>query len=206
MTTQRGLFIVFEGCDKSGKTTQSKRLEQNLPNSFRQPFPDRSTPVGEILNTYLQSKVELDGHASHLLFSANRWEVAEKIKEKLFRGINVIADRYAYSGVACSAVVNDNRQEFLNWAKNADRGLPKPDIVIYLDTTLSTIKKRGDFGDERYETDLFQSRVAKVFLEDLFDDTYWVVVDGSMHCDYVTKRINEVVAEHGIKGKLAKLW
>ena len=42
----------------------------------------------------------MDDHAIHLLFSANRWEVAKSIREKLNAGITLVVDRYAYSGVA----------------------------------------------------------------------------------------------------------
>lgn len=187
---QRGLFIVFEGCDKSGKTTQSKILAEKLPNSFRQSFPDRTTPIGKILNTYLQSEVELECHTSHLLFSANRWEVTEKIKDMINNGINVIADRYVYSGIACTITNNFNIP--LDWAKQSDSGLPKPDVVFYLDTPIDVIRERGDYGTERYETDFFQKRVSDIF-ETLFDDTYWLKIDGSASVNKVTQNILKVI-------------
>ena len=85
---KRGTLIVFEGCDRSGKTTVCKRLVERL-NSIKKPtesqnsakdnakfmrFPDRSTQVGAAIDGYLRGKQELDDHVIHLLFSANRWE------------------------------------------------------------------------------------------------------------------------------------
>lgn len=74
----RGALIVLEGLDRSGKTSQSTRLLKYLDGlgypaeSFR--FPDRNTGVGQMISSYLTNKSQLDDHAIHLLFSANRWE------------------------------------------------------------------------------------------------------------------------------------
>ena len=75
----RGAFILFEGVDRSGKTTQCKRLVEHLksqdtPVEFMR-FPDRTTAIGKMINSYLTGAAELDDHAVHLLFAANRWEV-----------------------------------------------------------------------------------------------------------------------------------
>lgn len=51
----------------------------------------------------MQSKSELDDRAIHLLFAANRWECAASIERDLAAGIDVVADRYAFSGIAFSA-------------------------------------------------------------------------------------------------------
>lgn len=74
----RGALIVLEGLDRSGKTSQSSRLISYLEGlshsveSWR--FPDRNTGVGQMISSYLTNKSQLDDHAIHLLFSANRWE------------------------------------------------------------------------------------------------------------------------------------
>lgn len=78
---QRGRFIVVEGLDRAGKTTQVERLRSRLSSSPKlsqavkvAKFPDRTTPTGKVLDAYLKSSAELDDRAAHLLFSANRWE------------------------------------------------------------------------------------------------------------------------------------
>lgn len=74
----RGALIVLEGLDRSGKTSQSSRLVSYVEGlghsveSWR--FPDRNTGVGQMISSYLGNKSQLDDHAIHLLFSANRWE------------------------------------------------------------------------------------------------------------------------------------
>ena len=103
---RRGALIVFEGCDRVGKTTQIQKLADSLCKDrpvkvFK--FPDRSTLIGKLIDEFLQKKKTLDDHVVHLLFSANRWECIEEIKKQVEAGTTVLVDRYAYSGVAYSS-------------------------------------------------------------------------------------------------------
>ena len=221
---RRGMFILFEGVDRSGKTTQCTRLVEHLkasdvPVEFMRfpgaltftrlphitmpcyfsvplqvcsydpriplppphtpphppgqqpptisvcspynppgrllppplsphtlPLPDRTTSIGQMINSYLTGGCELDDHAIHLLFAANRWEVSSKIKAALEAGTNLVVDRYTYSGVAFSGA---KAGMDLDWCWQSDIGLPAPDIVIFLDLPIEESKKRGEFGDER---------------------------------------------------------
>lgn len=113
----RGAFIVVEGLDRAGKSTQVARLKAALmsgpegKSATVMKFPDRTTPVGKILNSYLSNTAaDLEDRAVHLLFAANRWEVARKIEMAVQEeGKVVIADRYAWSGMAYSrAKVSDS--------------------------------------------------------------------------------------------------
>lgn len=88
----RGALIVLEGLDRSGKSTQVDRLVARLNAEGHKArlhkFPgtspatallseltvDRTTAIGKMIDAYLRSAAELDDHAIHLLFSANRWE------------------------------------------------------------------------------------------------------------------------------------
>ena len=87
--------------------------------------------VGGLINEYLQSSVQTDDRAIHLLFSANRWEAAPNLVDTLARGTNIICDRYAYSGVAfTSAKTAEDRSSMsggeltLDWCMSGDVGLP----------------------------------------------------------------------------------
>lgn len=74
----RGALIVVEGLDRSGKTTQVKLLEERFLKAGKKVktmrFPDRTTPIGQMIDSYLKSQAQMDDHVIHLLFSANRWE------------------------------------------------------------------------------------------------------------------------------------
>lgn len=165
----RGRLILIEGLDRTGKTTQTTLLLGKLePNSVLIKFPDRSTKIGQLINEYLNNDgLKLSDQAVHLLFSANRWEVAEKIKTFLLDGINVILDRYVYSGVAYSAAKKIPSMD-MTWCLYPDKGLLKPDLTIFfMNQNLDVINRQG-FGEERYEKVEFQSNVRATFL-DIFE-------------------------------------
>ena len=62
----------------------------------------------------------------------------------------------------------------LQWCRQPDVGLIKPDKVIYMTLTGDKASERADFGEERYEKKEFQAKVEKIF-EQLHDPTYWQV-------------------------------
>lgn len=204
---KRGALIVFEGCDRSGKTTQVKRLVETLNKTGctteMMRFPDRSTGIGSVINSYLTCSEELDDRAIHLLFSANRWETEKQIQRSLAAGTNIIIDRYAYSGVAFSAAKPGLS---LNWCKQPDVGLPRPDLVVFMDVTEDVAKQRGGFGEERYEVAEFQRRVRQNYKQ--LKDEIWVEVcaDGSL--EEVESKLLEIVNKELAKerGGVSKLW
>jgi len=207
LAVKRGSLIVFEGCDRSGKTTQVKRLVDTLNKTGctteMMRFPDRSTGIGSVINSYLTCSEELDDRAIHLLFSANRWEKEKQIQRSLAAGTNIIIDRYAYSGVAFSAAKPGLS---LNWCKQPDVGLPRPDLVVFMDVTEEVAKQRGGFGEERYEVAEFQRRVRQNYKQ-LKDET-WVEVcaDGSL--EEVESKLLDIVNKELAKERtgVSKLW
>lgn len=164
--TTRGAFVVLEGLDRSGKTTQVKLLEQRFVEEGRpvkvMRFPDRSTPIGQMIDAYLKSDVEMDDHVIHLLFSANRWEAVTQIQTLLASGTTILCDRYYHSGIVYSAA-KQNPSLSLSWARAPERGLPRPDLVLFLDLEESQAKARGGWGGELYEKAEIQKRVRELF-------------------------------------------
>ncbi|KAF7884861.1 hypothetical protein EAF00_010679 [Botryotinia globosa] len=167
----RGSFILIEGLDRAGKTTQVKKLCDKLYASGRNVklmrFPDRTTSIGQQINSYLQSSTTLPDHSIHLLFSANRWEKAQEIRNLIAQGYTIVCDRYYYSGMiyTSSKYSNDSPNHLsLEWCKNPEIGLPMPDRVIFLDLEPEEAEKRGGYGDEKYETREMQRRVRNGFL------------------------------------------
>jgi dTMP kinase len=161
---KRGFFILFEGVDRSGKTTQAQKLAEYMnehvtPTEFIR-FPNRDTSIGRMINAYLAENQDLSDETIHLLFSANRWEAKQSILDKLNEGVSLVCDRYAFSGIAFTAAKGLD----LGWCRSCDVGLPSPDLVLFLDLTIEQAKARGDFGLERYEKEDFQRKVREQFL------------------------------------------
>ena len=147
MAKKRGTFIVLEGVDRCGKTTQASLLVKHLLGlglaAVAMRFPDRTTMVGDLINQYLQSKSELDDRSVHLLFSANRWEAARTLRTTLIEdGSNIVCDRYAHSGVAFSSA-KPSLENDIDWCRTCDVGLPAPDVVIFLDLSQEEAEQRG---------------------------------------------------------------
>ena len=190
---KRGLLIIFEGLDRCGKSTQAKKLKTYFEvkkNSKAEiiSFPDRSSESGKILDSYLKMSKNLSTRASHLLFSFNRWERVEDIKSSLNKGITVILDRYAYSGVAYSVA----KGEPLSWCLMPDQGLPRPDIVVQLDTDIDKIKIRENFGEERHDNIEFLKKVKEAY-KNFQNEKNWNVVDASKAIDDVHIDIVKII-------------
>ncbi|SCV02101.1 LANO_0F15236g1_1 [Lachancea nothofagi CBS 11611] len=158
----RGKLILIEGLDRTGKSTQTEKLVKSLgDNALLVKFPERSTQIGGLIDQYLTNpEFLLPDQAIHLLFSANRWEIAESMKRSLLKGQHVVMDRYVYSGVAYSAA-KDTKGMDLNWCLQPDKGLLKPDLTLFL--TNSDSELRQGFGEERYECTDFQDKVRGQF-------------------------------------------
>ena len=161
MAKNRGLLIVFEGIDNSGKTTQCDLLCEHFENKnqsyFQTQFPRRSSQTGQIIDSYLRSKSQISDQAVHLLFSANRWEDFDMIKSLLENGCNVVVDRYAYSGIAYSVAKGLDK----TWCLSSDEGLLQPDIVFFLHLPdVEHAHMRENQKLERYENVEFQKKVS----------------------------------------------
>ncbi|XP_034036594.1 thymidylate kinase [Thalassophryne amazonica] len=199
MACKRGALIVLEGVDKAGKSTQCKKLVAVLQRSGRAAellrFPDRTTTIGKVISSYLEKKSDLEDHSVHLLFSANRWELVPLMKKKLEQGITLVVDRYAFSGVAFTSA----KPGFcLDWCMKPDVGLPKPDLVLFLQLSPSEAALRGQFGQERYEDSKFQQEVQNKFVQLMEDPSVkWQIIDASqsietVHTDITNHSMNAI--------------
>lgn len=193
---KRGLFIVFEGLDRSGKGTQIAAICSGLRAKGLQvaqlAFPKRDTESGKKIDDYLSAAPSSPSPTQlqeiHQLFADNRREVQGMITELLERGVHVICDRYAFSGSAFSVANGMDYQK----SKDADRYLLAPDAVFYLDVSPSAVAKRPGFGDERYESLSVQQKAAEVFARIAKERSIaklWLRIDASKSVDAVETQI-----------------
>ncbi|KAM9279721.1 thymidylate kinase [Morus bassanus] len=211
MAGRRGALIVLEGVDRAGKSTQGRRLVEALRADGHRAdllrFPERTTEIGRLISSYLAKEKNLEDHTVHLLFSANRWEHVPLMKEKLHQGITLVVDRYAFSGVAFTSA----KENFcLDWCKQPDIGLPKPDLILFLQLSLEEAAERGNFGNERYENSSFQEKVLQCFYHLMKDKTLnWKTMDASKSIEDLHREIKSVAEEtmQEVQNKpLGELW
>jgi len=169
----RGAFIVLEGCDRVGKTTQAALLCDALrargSRVLPLKFPKRDGPTGVLLASYLKG-LEMHPRTAQLLFSANRWEEKNNIEELLDSGAHVVCDRYVHSGVVYAAASGAP-------PSTADVGLPAPDMVLHLDMPVATLLERDGFGEERYEERDVQRKARVGFLQFRKHTANWLTFD-----------------------------
>jgi Thymidylate kinase len=79
----------------------------SVPVIVRQ-FPDRRTPIGELLGKFLSGHHVIEPRAAHLLFSANRWEANRAMINTLNRGVSLVVDRYIWNRAAHTAAPMDH--------------------------------------------------------------------------------------------------
>ncbi|KAI6063156.1 Thymidylate kinase isoform X1 [Aix galericulata] len=115
------------------------------------------------------------------------------MKEKLRQGVTLVVDRYAFSGVAFTSA----KENFcVDWCKQPDIGLPKPDLILFLQLSPEEAAARGDFGSERYENSLFQEKVLKSFYHLMKDKTLnWKMIDASKSIEDLHREIKSIAEE-----------
>jgi dTMP kinase len=150
----RGLFVSFEGIDRSGKTTQARLLVEALGDAAVAVREPGGTKAGERIRALLKDQdLTIGPHAEALLFAAARAElVAEVVRPALQDGRVVVSDRFvdsslAYQGVARGLGVDDVAR-VNEWAC---RGL-KPDLTIFLELPAHDAAARSG-EEDRFEAE-----------------------------------------------------
>ncbi len=161
----RGKFIVLEGIDGSGTTTQSELLVSALRQDGIKASRTREPsdgPVGLLIRQVLTGKivlprganesVEMDSRSGWstmaLLFAADRMDhVGREIEPALARGEWVISDRYVGSSLAYQSLTAPGEVvEALGWIANLNRFAAKPDLTVVLDVPADAAEARRRFA------------------------------------------------------------
>jgi dTMP kinase len=180
MTSRRGRFVVLEGVDGSGTTTQVARLTARLraagiaARATREPSDG---PFGALARQVLGGRVVVPGGRAPgwttmaLLFAADRMDhVESEIEPLLGQGAVVVSDRYVASSLAYQSVSSGaNAAEALAWIRSLNRYVSKPDLTVVLDVTPETAARRREGRGEAaqiFDQDEMQ-RALGVFYRDL---------------------------------------
>jgi dTMP kinase len=194
-------FIVLEGGDASGKSTQARRLADRLRSRGRdvvETFEPGATQAGAAIRALLlDGDGPLDPTTEALLLAADRaQEVADVIRPALARGADVVSDRFVPSSLAYQGVgrgLGLDEVEMLNrWATG---GL-EPDLVVVLDVDDAVAASRRAGPRDRLERAgaKFHAAVRDAY-RTLGADRGWVVLDGNDDAEIVSERVWAVVRE-----------
>lgn len=186
------MFIVLEGLDGAGKSTQIRLLRHLLADrgveSEYVHFPRFDAPVyGDLIARYLRGEFggvdSVDPYLVALLFAGDRADFSEQLRGWLSSGRAVILDRYVYSNVGyqCAKLpAGESRDRLMRWILDLEfvhHGLPRPDLSLFLDVPFAfterklTEHREGDDrtylhgGRDIHEDALdLQRRVREVYL------------------------------------------
>ena len=154
----KGKFIVFEGIDASGKSTQIKMLsqylkEKNIPFYITREPTD--SPFGALAHQCMTGRIQTDDKTIAAICAADRldhlYNKVNGLLDKIAQGVTVISDRYYFSSYAYQGSYMP-----MDWVIEANRlsaEALRPDVTIFIDvdaeTSMDRLKARADL--ERYE-------------------------------------------------------
>ena len=189
-------FIVFEGLDGAGTTTQIKRLAKKLEDNGRKVFlthEPTDNPIGRVVRDVLQHKIKTTSRALAFLYASDRDDHLRNpeygIEKAIAEDRVVLSDRYFYSSIAYQGVDLD-----IDFVKTINP-FPHAEFIIFVDTSVEScmnrIEKRGE-EKELFEKAEFLTKVRNNYLSQLSDlpeSTKLLVLDGELSIDEIEKRI-----------------
>ncbi|MEN9535623.1 MAG: hypothetical protein RIR37_896 [Verrucomicrobiota bacterium] len=192
---KKGIFIVIEGIDGTGKSTQSKRLAEWFRAQGREVVLSREPtdgPWGKKLRESATTGRLSPDEELECFLNDRREHVETKIKPALAEGKVVILDRYYFSTMAYQGArgfdpvqIRQRNEEFA----------PKPDLLLILDLSVESAHKRiGSRGDTVNEFEQLETltRCREIFLS-IRDESFARVIDAEPSLDVVSADILSVV-------------
>ncbi len=178
----RGLFVVLEGIDGAGTTTQTDRLARSLRRMGQRVHATREPstgPIGALLRQILSGRLLAgsrrrpgvlgapEWETMALLFAADRLDhVATEIEPVVAAGGIVLSDRYDASSLAYQSVTSNGDDDALDWIRTLNRRALRPDLVVVLDVPVEIAEaRRASRGDA---DELYDARATQVALAEFY--------------------------------------
>jgi len=191
----RGLLVVFEGLDQSGKQTQAERLRDRLEAAGRTvrllSFPSYETHIGAEIGRALKGERDYAADTMQLLYVANRFEWKPEIERELAQGTVVVCDRYLASSVAYGEAFGLDGA----WLSEIQRYLPQPDLTVLLDIEPQVSASRKTADRDKYERDLaLLARVRESYVRQA-TAARWLRLDAGRDRDAVAADVFVAVSD-----------
>jgi len=162
---KKGAFIVVEGLDGSGKTTQAKLLAAKLEKNYGAVYtaePSRGKIGMFIRNRILYGESRPPTALEALLFAADRIDhIQNEVSPELEKGRLVITDRYLYSSLAYQGSAGLS----LDWIRAVNVHALKPDLALFVDVAPEVVLKRLKRKKSVMEDLETQRKVREVYLK-----------------------------------------
>jgi dTMP kinase len=151
MWSDKSRFIVLEGLDGAGTTTQAARLHEYFTKLKTDSFLTREPtdgPIGKLLRDVLTGRLmrhRLAEREMALLFAADRLEHSRLVESKLLTGSHVVCDRYIFSSLAYQTL---DPSISAKWVTEINAGFAKPHMTVFLSVPVDECLRRIDERNE----------------------------------------------------------
>jgi dTMP kinase len=200
----RGVFIVFEGLDGAGTTTQAETLASWLSeqgNQVELTGEPSTGPIGGVTRSIIDGRLSTDPSALALMFAADRvdhlYNSANGIVSLLRGGVSVISDRYVLSSLAYQAV----QGMAVEWLLQINAAAVVPDVTVFIDAEVGVClaritrrSKRDELFHSRRQLKLIESAYKRVLSHGEFIGSL-VTADGNQDRDTVSKQVRTGLGE-----------
>ena len=196
-------FIVFEGIDGAGTSTQIKKICEKNPQNFFQTAEPTSLETGKFLRRMLGGEFSVDEKTNSFLFAADRAEHLygkNGIIEQINNGKTVISDRYLFSSLAYQSIsCGEELPKLLNST------FPLPEILFFFEIDPEISLKRVDSRNEKkeiYEKIETQKKIAieyeKIISEyenDSFCKMKIIRIDATKSIEEISDTISKIILQ-----------
>jgi len=202
------MFITFEGIEGSGKSTQARRLVDELGSAALLTREPGGTALGQAIRRLLLDEGDVAAEAEVLLFLADRAQhVAEVVRPALRAGRIVLSERYVDSTYAYQGHGRGLRLDLLRAATELATGGLLPDLTLFFDVPvqlgLARVAQRGVRDRLEGETREFHERTRLGYERLMSDDPdRWLRIDASRSSDEVWEEMRAALAARGVLNAL----
>ncbi len=219
MQNNRAPFIVIEGTDGSGVSTQAERLERKLRDEGREVYLTKEPtdgPAGAMIRLALAGRLvhpkdvaeqTLESHTLALLFAADRMDhLHADIIPKLKIGVTVISDRYYLSSYAFQGLDVD-----VEWLQEINARCLRPDLIVFLNVDSAICYKR--MQRRRWHVELFEEQTKieevrqnylKVIQHLIWQGENIVIIDGNQPINVIHQQIFREVEKTSPKNTVVR--
>lgn len=191
----RGRFIVLEGLDGAGTTTQGALLAERLrAEGLEVELTKEPTDgvIGVIARAFTDGRMRLEPETVALTFAADRIEHTVEIRALLEAGTWVVSDRY----VASSLAYQVSQGLPFEWVRTLNSRAMEPDATVFVDTTVeecvARLAARGEFNTGPFDQAAALERARALYLQAFASDVplgHLIAIDGDADRDTVASAI-----------------